>query len=460
MLEAEAKILFREALECFRRREFSRAIEIWGQLQQAGMTLHNQDLYLAVARREQARVLQVREDFGPNLENAVGGEAGKLLAQGCYIEAVPVLEALLSSGGEQLAFSLHLALAQLELLLGHYQDSLFHLEQARLLEAHSSLLYACFGAVLRELERPLEAERDYRQAVDLDQENGAAWYGLARLYFEDGRYDLAESCLQRVLLKRPGALHAMGLLDKVRRKQDHSRSLIKEALEILEAHPDYPDWHHRIAVHYSFTGQYQKAREHLRRALELNPQLAKSAYQLGMLEAQTGSYHAACEAFKTCLAHGEDPQSPELEVARRLEEEGKLSEAAYEYSVAVAPPENRAGRHIQMGKRLFADNFLPQARRELERAILLQPSYPDAHFVLGRVAAAEKQHTEARLCFKKALELSPHYQAAALGLAQEELVAGNVGACRELLGQYGVSPRPDLVAGWGEVLEGVKRAGG
>lgn len=470
MNEDEAKTQFRAALERFRQRDYSAAIHLWRGLQQTEFEFHNLDLYLAVARREQARVLQVAEDYGQGIEDSVETldvevvpgpleRARALLRERRYGEAARELEeALAGPGGEP--FALRLALAQVQLILGHFQDALFHLEQARLLDEASSRLYSTFGAVLRELGRPLEAEREYRRAVDLDEGDSTAWFGLARLYYDDERFDMCEGCLQKVLQLRPGALHATTLLDEVRRRQEQTRTLIDEALEVLGAHPNYPDWHHRIAVFYSYTGDYARAREHLRSALELNPRLAKSAYQLGLLEAQTGRYAEACEAFRVCLESQGEEESSEVRVARALEEAGRMEEAAFEYSSAVVPSENRAGRHIDLGKRLFAESFLPQARRELERAIALQPNYPDAHYVLGRVASDEGEHEEALLHFKQALALSPYYQAAALALAREELHLGNVAAARELVQDYGADPRPDLRPGWQELSKNLQEAGG
>lgn len=469
MTEEEAKEEFRKALERFRDRDYSGAIQIWRRLQKEGFQFHNLELYLAVARREQARVLQIAEDYGSTFDEAsdaaavevVEGpeaRARKHLAEKRYAEASRDLEEALRQPDAD-PFKLRLVLAQVQLLLGHFQDALFHLEQARLVTEDSSRLFSTFGAVLRELGRPLEAEREYRRAVDLDSRDSSAWFGLARLYYEDERLDMTESCLQKVLSLRPGAIHATTLLDEVRRRQEQTRTLIDEGLEILGENPQYPDWHHRVAVHYSYTGDYERARRHLKEALKLNPRLGKSAYQLGMLEAQTGNFPEACEAFRKCLATQEGEEAPEHRVAASLEKAGRYEEAAYEYSVSVAPRENRAGRHIDLGKRLFAESFLPQARRELERAIELQPSYPDARYVLARVAFEEGSYDEAQVQFKKALDLYPYYQAAALGLARSELVLGNVAAAGELVKQYGEDPRPDLKPGWDEVRQEVSRAG-
>jgi tetratricopeptide (TPR) repeat protein len=469
-MSQEPKMRFRNALERFRDRDYSSAIQGWRELQVEGHELHNLELYLAVARREQARVLQVAEDYGADLEEAIAAlepesnaaeatrRARALLEEKRYGEASTALDA--AAADQPDSFDLRLAQAQVQLLLGHFQDALFHLEQARLIDEGSGRLYSTFGAVLRELERPLEAEREYRRAVDLDSGDSTAWLGLARLYYDDERYDMTEGCLQKVLTLRPGSLHATTLLDEVRRKQDHTRTLIDEGLAILAEHPEYPDWHHRVAVHYSYTGEYDKAREHLNKALEINPRLAKSAYQLGMLEAQTGEFQAACAAFRRCLDSQDEEEGTEVRVARELEEADRFEEAAYQYSVSVAPTENRAGRHIELGKRLFAENFLPQARRELEQAVELQPGYPDARYVLGRVAAQEGKHAEAVGHLKKALELSPWYQAAALALAREELALGNVAAAKELWDQYGVEGRPDLRPGWAAVKDALDKAGG
>lgn len=470
MNEEEALEKFRQAMQCFRTRNYSAAIEIWGSLKREGFHLHNLELYLAVARREQARVLQLAENYasgirfgdGEDVEDVLNPleKARKLLSKQAYSEAVEVLAEALQNPSEE-SFDLALTMAQAQLILGHLQESLFYLEMARSQDESSSTLFSTFGAVLRELGRPLEAEREYRRAVDLDDRDASAWFGLAKLYHEQDRLDMTESCLMKVLLLRPGSIHATSILDEIRRRQDQTRTLIDEALEVLGAHPNYPDWHHRIAIYYSYTGEYDKAKHHLQEALRVNPRLTKSRYQLAMLEARRESYQEACEHFLRCAEElGEETDSPAHAVARSLYAAGRHEEAAYEFSVCVVPTENKAGRHIKLGKRLYAESFLPQARRELELAIGMQPSWPDARYVLGRVASEEGKSEEAIREFKKAISLSPRYQAAALALAREELKLGNVAAARELATQYGADPRPDLVPGWQEVTQQLERQGG
>lgn len=461
---------FRDALDRFRMRDYSGALELWRGLQRDGFEHANLELYLAVARREQARVMQVAEDYEAGFDGDVASDevelvedpvqrARALMRDRKYAEAAEALEEALTSPGAD-PFSLRLALGQTHLVLGHLQEALFHLEQARMVEAASAPLLATFGAVFRELGRPLEAEREYRRALDLDPDSSTCWYGLARLYFEDERFDQAESCLRRVLALKPGAVNATGLLEEVRRKQDQAHDLIREGLEILDSHPNYPDWHHRVAVWFTYTGELERAQDHLEKALAINPRLVKSSYQLGLISARLGQHEAACAAFERCLEHLDLDDDSGVRAARELARLGHHEEAAYEYSVVVVPEDNRASRMIDLGKRLYAESFLGQARRELEGALALKPSYPDGHYVLGRVALDQGEVAEALTHFKRAVALSPWYQQAALALGRLELGEGNVLAAREIYDEYKDRPRADLVAAWDELGEGIRRAGG
>ncbi len=465
---------FRRALDRFRLRDYSAALEIWRGLQLAGYDHPHLELYLAVARREQARVLQLLEDYGDELgsrfrpdeveavEGVEGpaGRARRLLRERRYGEAVGALEtAILEQGAD--AFALRLALAQVQLLLGHAQDALFHLELARVMREESSQLHGTFGAVFREMGRPMDAERAYRRALDLDGGDAACWFGLARLYYDDERYDLAESCLGKVLALRPGAMHATSLLDEVRRRQDQIEVLLEEAKGVVEAHPEYPDWHHRIALYYTYLGRYEEASDHLEKALGINPRMVKSAYQLGLLRARQGRWAEACEAFLRVVAERPELEgNPEVAASRELFANGAAEEAAFELSVVAVPGEDKASRLIDLGKRLYAESFLSQARRELELAIAVQPRYPDAHYVLGRVASDQDQPAEAIEHFSRALALSPRYQQAALALARVQLKQGNLLAARELAGQYRPDARGELVKAWAGLASELEAAGG
>ena len=104
-MSTDANARFRSALERFRDRDYSTAIQVWRELQNQGEKLHNLELYLAVARREQARVLQVAEDYGADLEEAIAAlepdsdaaeaatRAHALLEEKRYGEAAAALDA-------------------------------------------------------------------------------------------------------------------------------------------------------------------------------------------------------------------------------------------------------------------------------------------------------------------------------------------------------------------------------
>lgn len=461
---------FRTGLARFRQRDFSGAIQLWTALLDEGYDHAHLELYLAVARREQTRVLALAESYGDELGAADSlppvrpveaplARARRLIRDKRLVEARTCLEEALTVPGKS-PFPTLLALAQVELMLGHLQDALFHLEEARLVEPDSSLLHASFGAALKELGRSAEAEKSYRRAVALDDVNAPAWVGLARLYVESDRLDAAEPCLKKVLALRPGNMVATELLDEVRRRQEENRNLIAEALEVLATHPRYPDWHHRVAVYFTYAGDYAKAREHLLQALDINPRMAKSSYQLALIEAREGRFESACSWFRKCLDSGRTAPGTDAGLAARLEAAGNLEEAAWEYAASVQPQENRASQAIDMGKRLFAEGFLPQARHELETALGLEAGYPDAHFVLGRVALEEGKLAEARERFGRALELSPRYQHAALGLARVALKLGEAAEARRLHGVHaGAATRPDIKAGWAALADDLAARG-
>ncbi|MDA0206435.1 MAG: tetratricopeptide repeat protein [Acidobacteria bacterium] len=192
----------------------------------------------------------------------------------------------------------------------------------------------------------------------------------------------------------------------------------------------------------SADGQYAKAEEIIRRALEIAPDDPKAMNSLGEVLVVLGRSNAAIPILNRALAI--DPDSPEalqnlarafretgdrargIEAARRairvvpefaaarntlatlLGDEGQLVEAEREFLRALElDPDDAVARYNYAG--LLADTKrFEESERYVREAVRLAPTMASAHRSLGKLLALRGATGEAESSFRKALEIEPN----------------------------------------------------
>ncbi len=200
---------------------------------------------------------------------------------------------------------------------------------------------------------------------------------------------------------------------------------------------------YEIGVLYGQIGDFRNAETAFRRSLQLQPDLAKGHYMLGLsLIANPQSkldWPAAIAEFRAALklqadypeafnylgagltATGQpDLAIPELEQAVHLapalasahfnlaiafENSNKLPEAEIEYRAAIAAKDSYAEASSALGKLLFRMGREAEAEKELRKALQLNPDLQDAHYALARTLQSLKKLRAAKIEFDEAMAL-------------------------------------------------------
>jgi tetratricopeptide (TPR) repeat protein len=187
--------------------------------------------------------------------------------------------------------------------LGYFQRA-FQLDPS-FAAALAGMSDCCFLLALMNMMPGTEALREAAplldQAVRLDPECGDAWASMGVIQGVLGwRWKQAEHSFQRAIELSPGVA---GVLLKyssfnllVHRRFDESRSTIREA---LERQPNSP----RISLHYVVAaccrGDYEEARTHGLRTLEMAPRFEPLHMWLGRTYCALGEYEQALAHFRT-----------------------------------------------------------------------------------------------------------------------------------------------------------------
>ncbi|TMB73939.1 MAG: tetratricopeptide repeat protein [Deltaproteobacteria bacterium] len=146
--------------------------------------------------------------------------------------------------------------------------------------------------------------------------------------------------------------------------------------------------HHLVARSMVDRGDWDRAVEHFRKSIEIEPNLAPFYSDLGNALARQGRWDEAVENFQKALA-----LNPNLSVA-----------------------------HFNLGNALALQGRFGEAAAHLQDALRIKPDYTQAYNNLGRVLAAQGQLDRAIDLFRRAVQIQPDFAEAhqSLAMALEE----------------------------------------
>jgi len=165
-----------------------------------------------------------------------------------------------------------------------------------------------------------------------------------------------------VHLKKGVRLEAAGQLEAA--AEEHERS--------LAADPKFLQAHINLISLYARLGLSDKAEQHYRAAVSINPNIAEIHYDCGVLLTGQQKYAEAQEAFRRALEINPNYAEAHNNYAYLLMISGKLEEAARHYQAAIDnKPNNRAAK-FNLGRIL-----VHQAKLQEAIALFLQTLTPE-----------------------------------------------------------------------------------
>jgi tetratricopeptide (TPR) repeat protein len=217
------------------------------------------------------------------------------------------------------------------------------------------------------------------------------------------------------------------------------RSAIKNARQLVAAHPHVAGAHLLLAQALAQGSESRHAFAELERARRIDPRLPDAPAFQGTLHARLGEHADSERCFREALALAPAHTGLLANLGHALKQQGKLEEAADVYrqaatasadkSLLVAYAETLAslGRgteasailedaaretgeadlHHALGNLYHDQGRLEEAAEQHRHALRARPEFADAFFNLGMVEGDRNQWSEAKDAFKRALELDP-----------------------------------------------------
>ncbi|HEX2668671.1 MAG TPA: sulfotransferase [Gammaproteobacteria bacterium] len=249
------------------------------------------------------------------------------------------------------------------------------LTQALALDRDLAPAHYALGNCFRRLRLAAEAEAAFKAALALDPGMRQAWFGLAFLYRENGRWDEAAEQLRAVsrhfAMDRDVLHQAGGLMGDFGEYADAA----KLYEEMVEVEPQARN-HLRLGQYYEKAGRYADAARALSKALELNPDAGAAYLLLASTRRFTGTAgdDALLQDFRAALAR--PGLSPMTQVCLHFAL-GKIHDDLARYDEAFAHFE-QGNRLRRQGQSFDASWWQGFGRRigELEPAALKAPAAP------------------------------------------------------------------------------------
>jgi tetratricopeptide (TPR) repeat protein len=167
----------------------------------------------------------------------------------------------------------------------------------------------------------------------------------------------------------------------------------EETLKKLEAlgyiTPENPDAFNNLGQRYQEQGEYEKAIEQFKKALDINPNFPSALNNIGVCYGRVKRYDLAEASFQKALSLKKNDVYAMNNLAILFLETGKLEEAARYGEMAVETEPNYANGHLTLGSVYATAGNLERAEREFVKTLELDPASRSAKSNLEKVRAGK-----------------------------------------------------------------------
>ncbi|MBW0173034.1 MAG: tetratricopeptide repeat protein [Vulcanococcus sp.] len=371
--------------------------------------------------------------------------------QGQLEQARQGYEAILATDPSSAAALHYLGL--LEHQCGNTSAALQHLRRAAQSEGAQPFYWVNLGNLLKDLQRPQEAEEAYQRALAQEPGDALALYNLGHLYQLYGRWSDAAATFAQAVGAQNDFVPAWQKLAAMELRSNRREQALAAAEQAVALAPgDAPGWFH-LADALGRFGRWTDSKQALERCLALQPQFPEAWNNLGLARKNQGDLDGAMAAFEAALqqAPPSDPGNASMAAETcanlaQFELDAYHLEAAQQWSArALALDPGNAQVQFTQGNVLNALGQYEPAATALRLALELQPDFPEALNNLGNILLNLRRHSESIAIFERAIAQRTDYAEALANLANAQREASYPDLAEQAL-QEAIRIRPDFAA--------------
>ena len=266
----------------------------------------------------------------------------------------------------------------------------------------------CANAIaLHQRGQLAEAERIYRQILELDPHHADSLHLLGVLAHQVGRDDVAVELIRKAIVsdRRPAAFHSnLGTAYQALGKLEEAATSYERALIL---NPELAEAQMNLGAVREAQGKHELAEMRFRRALILRPDLAEAHVNLGNILQAQGKLEEAAASHARAIALKPGFAEAFFNRANALQAQGKLEEAVVSYQRALALKPEMAEGHGNLGNALLAQKKLDEAEACYSQSLRIKPDYAEAWYNLGNLRQAQERLDESVSCYERAVALKP-----------------------------------------------------
>jgi tetratricopeptide (TPR) repeat protein len=294
----------------------------------------------------------------------------------------------------------------------------------------STRKYMKEGEILLLKRKYEEAEKAYRQAIELQPDHAWINCNLGRSLLYQGKVDAAIPYLKTAIEIDPDEAEFYDNLGTAFLRKRQFNEVISAYHKAIELEPNHFLYYHHLGDGFLLQRKYQEAVSPYQKAIELNPQYAWCHTNLARALSKLGQYEAAIAAYQKAISL--DSQQPDwvhqhLETLLQMQQHHGTTAVepqpvpAPEQEPAPAPeatPELVADQdYFSLGNQYAEAGELEQAIDCYRKATVFHADQAHYHQRLADTLMQIGQFDEAVVCYRQSLELYAENPWACRGLA-------------------------------------------
>ncbi len=251
------------------------------------------------------------------------------------------------------------------------------------------------------------AERQYRQILDVDPSQAIAVANLGVILVATGRRQEGMICFQKSIALIPNVADTHYHLGNVHLSQGEVAEASRSFRQALALNPNLGAAHTNLGLALAGQGQLCEAASCFLQAVRLEPQDANAHYNLGTALKDLDRPAQAVECFRQTLRCNPDHQDAHINLGNVLKTLGKPAEAEACYRQALRINPMHPAALTNLGVTLFEKGQIDEANDCLRQALRLDPNHVHAYFHLGNLLKDQGQVTQAEECYRQTLYRNP-----------------------------------------------------
>ncbi len=240
-----------------------------------------------------------------------------------------------------------------------------------------------------------------------------------------GKLDEAEAIYNAVLRQQPdnaSVLHDLGVVHAQRGEFSRAAELIRKAVEIA---PGKAAYHSTLGNIFTDLGLHEDAVTSHERALAITPDSAEVLVNRGTALFRGGRHEAAMASFARALAIRPEYVDAHCNCGSVLASLKRYTEAIASYDRAIAIDPGCAEAFADRGVALVELGRYDEALRSYDRALTIRADYPDALNNRGVLFMMMRSYERAAQNFSQLVELAPDFSHALDNRYRANLLACN-----------------------------------